>query len=198
MKTCKDCEQELPLDAFQRSWNNRVERYVYQARCKECRKILRRGSAQESEYRKRRYWSDPDRFRAEAIEYSKRNPGRAVERNRERYQRDAEARGRILSSNLKTRTGLSHEDRDALVVTQGGCANPGCSVTEPTGRGWCVDHDHSCCPGTKTCGNCVRGVLCPGCNLALGHVADDIERLQGLIEYLTRWSERSNQLEETA
>lgn len=35
-----------------------------------------------------------------------------------------------------------------------------------------VDHDHACCPtkgGAATCGECVRGVLCLGCNVALGH-----------------------------
>jgi len=32
---------------------------------------------------------------------------------------------------------------------------------------WCVDHDHSCCPGIRTCGKCVRGILCNGCNVAL-------------------------------
>ena len=29
-----------------------------------------------------------------------------------------------------------------------------------------------------------RGILCSGCNLALGHAKDDIKRLEGLIVYL--------------
>ena len=36
-----------------------------------------------------------------------------------------------------------------------------------------VDHDHSCCPGQKTCGDCVRGVLCKTCNVGLGMFQDD-------------------------
>jgi hypothetical protein len=31
-----------------------------------------------------------------------------------------------------------------------------------------VDHDHACCPGERTCGKCVRGLLCHNCNVKLG------------------------------
>lgn len=28
-----------------------------------------------------------------------------------------------------------------------------------------VDHDHDCCPGTYSCGKCIRGLLCRSCNI---------------------------------
>jgi hypothetical protein len=48
-----------------------------------------------------------------------------------------------------------------------------------------VDHNHDCCPGTKTCGNCIRGLLCSSCNSFLGRVSDNAKPL---IEYLNRYS----------
>jgi hypothetical protein len=47
-----------------------------------------------------------------------------------------------------------------------------------------VDHDHSCCPGAMTCGNCVRGLLCPRCNFGIGYFKDDLELLESAVSYL--------------
>ena len=48
-----------------------------------------------------------------------------------------------------------------------------------------IDHDHTCCPGRFSCGECVRGVLCNQCNTALGLLADSKEKLQGLLDYIS-------------
>lgn len=47
-----------------------------------------------------------------------------------------------------------------------------------------VDHDHGCCPGRKTCGACVRGLVCQNCNRMLGHAHDDPARLRAAAAYL--------------
>ena len=50
-----------------------------------------------------------------------------------------------------------------------------CSTPFEEGVRVCVDHDHACCPKqvkatAKTCGKCIRGLLCFRCNTALGYV----------------------------
>lgn len=50
-----------------------------------------------------------------------------------------------------------------------------------------LDHDHTCCEANKIpyCGDCVRGVLCHSCNLALGHFQDDPVKLRKALSYLS-------------
>lgn len=60
---------------------------------------------------------------------------------------------------------MTEESYAELLEAQGdGCAI--CGVTQPDGSVWHIDHDHTCCPVdiVTTCGNCVRGLLCPPCN----------------------------------
>lgn len=86
---------------------------------------------------------------------------------------------------LKRDFGITLTDYEAVLTAQGGgCAV--CGATEgDNGRMLAVDHDHGCCPSSrKTCGDCVRGLLCSECNLQLGRVADDIDRLEALVSYL--------------
>ena len=51
---------------------------------------------------------------------------------------------------------------------------------------WRIDHDHSCCKGKRTCGNCIRGVLCHSCNAGIGLLKDSVYVMTRAISYLTR------------
>ena len=62
------------------------------------------------------------------------------------------------------------------------CSNPGCGEVTSLH----IDHDHACCPGYTSCGKCVRGVLCAGCNQSLGSLQENPQRIRGLLDYLAR------------
>ena len=47
-----------------------------------------------------------------------------------------------------------------------------------------IDHDHSCCSSARSCGECVRGILCNQCNAALGLLNDDTNKINKLLEYI--------------
>lgn len=51
-------------------------------------------------------------------------------------------------------------------------------------EGWHIDHDHTCCPGKFSCGNCIRGLLHSGCNTLLGWARDDSDILRNAAAYL--------------
>ncbi|MFJ9265151.1 endonuclease domain-containing protein [Streptomyces bacillaris] len=66
---------------------------------------------------------------------------------------------------IKARYGLTRNEYEGIFAFQGGrCA--ACGTDEPgAAKGWHVDHNHGCCPGEKSCGDCVMGILCHGCNV---------------------------------
>lgn len=57
--------------------------------------------------------------------------------------------------------------QELLDSQRGRCAI--CGTDRPINR-WHTDHDHRCCPGRTTCGQCVRAILCGVCNTKLGWV----------------------------
>lgn len=83
---------------------------------------------------------------------------------------------------LRYNYGITVAQYDYMVKRQGGT----CAICKrkPDSGGFCIDHDHACCPGKKACANCVRGLLCHYCNTALGGFRDDVESLKNAIKYI--------------
>ena len=84
---------------------------------------------------------------------------------------------------LRRTFGITLEEYDTLLEKQGGCCAI-CGGVNSNGENLSVDHDHSCCPTVKTCGNCVRGLLCGDCNRGLGLFKDSYTLLISASNYL--------------
>jgi hypothetical protein len=82
----------------------------------------------------------------------------------------------------KNRYGVTPERHAQLLEEQGGA----CAICggQSTYRVLSVDHDHACCPGPKSCGECVRGLLCDPCNVGIGRFKDDPQLLMAAAAYL--------------
>jgi len=56
----------------------------------------------------------------------------------------------------------------------------------PAPNGAQIDHDHACCPGRKSCGRCVRGLVCSHCNSGLARFRDNPALMRAAADYIER------------
>jgi hypothetical protein len=164
VKTCKSCGLTKPLADF---YGNPSGRDGTRPECKECTRTRR----------KTWYLENREREIQRVSEWQREHP----EMVRATLKRFAAAGKRKVSnrkSHLKRKYGLTLEDFDAMLASQGG----GCAICGRTDADN-VDHDH-------VTGR-VRGILCFNCNVAIGHVANDEDRLSAAISYLARDDELS-------
>jgi hypothetical protein len=153
VKKCSRCGLVKPAAEFYKM------RDSLQSRCKDCAKA---GAAK---------WNKDNRERAT-------KNGRGF---RERHP------GYHVDWRLKNVYGLTKDQYEELLKTQDGV----CAICRSDdGRPLVVDHDHSCCPvgaearsSEKTCGKCVRGLLCSSCNAILGHL-ENKEFIERAVAYL--------------
>ena len=93
-------------------------------------------------------------------------------------------RGCLKAKRAAKNYGLSESTVTELLDTQNGqCAI--CEVIFNEGTKYVIDHDHTCCPGTVTCGGCVRGILCITCNVRLGVIENKVFT-GNAVKYLAR------------
>jgi len=109
------------------------------------------------------------------------------------YANDYQRGSRSRTYQLRHMFGMTQERYEALLAAQGGlCAI--CGESEPGGIGtWHVDHNHACCAGKRSCGKCIRGLLCLQCNHMLGNSGDNPAVLEAAIRYLKDQTPRENE-----
>lgn len=91
------------------------------------------------------------------------------------------APGQIREKDLWYRYRLTPGDYEKLLTDQDGRCAICRQVSELE-----VDHDHACCPGRRSCGKCIRGLLCSLCNRILGMANDSPVVLVKAATYLGR------------
>jgi hypothetical protein len=148
----------------------------------------REGPAKQSERLCKRYAEDPE-YRKAVLERNRafrlahrdeiNAKARAAYARDDGYRRRKRLAGNKWYSPEKRLAqvyGLSVEDYNAMLARQGGA----CAICKqaPTRRPLFVDHCH-------TTGK-VRGLLCHGCNAALGFMRDDHTRTSAATEYLLK------------
>lgn len=118
----------------------------------------------EREYQRRWYQANKEKVKAHTRKHRENNPNAA--------------RGYAI----KRRYGLTLDEYQEILEQHGNKCDT-CSRIERLR----IDHNHACCPTSeRTCGKCIRGILCDWCNRALGMVRDNPETLRAMIAYLTQ------------
>lgn len=106
------------------------------------------------------------------------------------YHHDPEVNSKhkaaVRKSNLKQFYQLTHEQFEERLEAQGYCCAICRRPASEYPRNFSVDHDHACCPGQKTCGACIRGLVCQDCNNLLGQSKEDVSILQAAVRYLSK------------
>lgn len=99
---------------------------------------------------------------------------------------------KMFARTLRAFYNMTREQYDALLEVQDGvcaiCRQPERFINRRTGlpHRLAVDHDHRCCPGSKSCGQCVAGLLCHACNAGGGKFGDDPDLLRAAADYFER------------
>lgn len=141
-----------------------AEKYLY-GKCRPCANkatnATRAIRMSNPEYR--------ETYNAKQREYKKRKP-RSYAKRKEQW--------------LRYKYNMTQQDYDNLLESQNGvCAI--CKQVCKSNKMLAIDHDHNCCPGDKSCGQCIRGLLCANCNGAIGMLQEDPIIIKRAMEYIS-------------
>jgi hypothetical protein len=129
---------------------------------------------------RRFYQKHKEAEKARAKKFFEENPGYQKKWAKENPDKKA-------ATSRKYYYGITLEEFNVKMTSQESkCAICGRFLIRPS-----LDHGHDCCPGKKSCGKCIRGILCQGCNTIIGLADDSIEILSNAIQYLKEYQNAS-------
>lgn len=162
MKTCKMCEQQLPLEQFRKHKLTKDRLNIW---CNSC----------QISYQKEWVKQNPEK-----ANWRKRNPEKSKKARRAWEASNPEkVRGCWIKKYWPHLTGNEAiiEYQRLFEKQQGSCAICGLKECSPTKR-LAVDHDHV--------SGKVRGLLCDRCNRGIGYFRESIDIMSNGITYLKR------------
>lgn len=165
------------------------------ARAVYMREYRKRNPEMIKEHAKRSREKNKDKVRARQKQWREDNKDHVSAKGKKWYLANKDHQANVM---MQRRVNMTLQQYDEMLASQnGGCAICGSTESHKGTRvvRFSVDHDRSCCPGDRSCGQCVRGLLCNHCNIGIGHLRDDIDLLEAAIDYLKRHREGANQRE---
>lgn len=172
-RNCTTCGEWKPyVGNFQKRTDGK-DGFV--SRCSVCLKVARRKS----------YLKNHEKQRARQAEYRAANVD--LIRQQQATWRAANKQ-ELKRRNFEKSYNITWSEREQMLADQGGvCAI--CKSPDPKGPDWHMDHGHSCCPEkAKSCGECLRGLLCGRCNVGIGCFSDNTETMLSAIDYINKSS----------
>jgi len=186
MKRCTKCGEEKPLEDF---YVCRREKSGYSSRCKTCESVRKKCM-----YAKRKANPPLPVISKKCSRCGKEKPASEFYTSMSTVSglsshckicvsvssKDRYNLNKTRETSLQRMYGITVEDYDTLLKEQSGkCAvcgseNPG----RHDAKNFAIDHDHDT--------GKIRGLLCQGCNIGIGHLDDDPERLEAAAAYLRK------------
>lgn len=215
MKICGECRINKENDQFHRS---KAHSGGLAPKCKECvrkyQKLRRKLNYQDIRSKEKESWSkNKEVYNANRRDKRRKNPqevreaenncpsrknggsGRRSKRWRETHPEYVSEYGKVNPDKMsnaqkKSRYGMTREEVLLLAMEQ----DNRCWICRKEFENFSsmmTDHDHLCCPShRKTCGKCIRGLLCNSCNIGLGAFKDNLLFLSNAIKYLEHFKNK--------
>ena len=194
MKYCTGCKQDRPFTAYSKSSRSKDGLQYY---CKPCSRERTKTSLAKRDQAdlaaSKRAWYEKNRetqiarakrYHEEHREWSLCWGVESNRRWRQKYPEKAkDLQNRTIKASKLKKYNLTEQRFNEMLENQRFCCAV-CGDAFTDDKLPRIDHDHNCCPGEKSCGNCVRGLLCNNCNVAIGMIRDNPDRARKLAKYL--------------
>jgi hypothetical protein len=214
MKTCSECKQEKALSEFYNTDAFKKYKFGVDFKCKSCRNGYNLRVSRTSgkftctvdQCDRRHYAKGYCRLHYDRVrDYGRTDILKEVLPLDQEKQFYRTINGKVYKGNLYSlESRIWHKYKMTVeqwtALAENGCNICGAATGTASDRHLHVDHDHACCPGKTSCGECVRGIVCNSCNTAIGRyekgtLRDDYPKRDGIIKYLQDYTARRKKLD---